>query len=560
LLACASACFAQNSPAADSQPQTFAVIAFASSERVRFTAPSSVVQMRLEVYDAAGRKLFDNELRGGNVLDWYLQDGQAARLADGTYLCVVTVKDRAGRLTQRLGSVLVAQGNASVQAVTAAQLTAQQAAAVGPIEEQAGLSVGQEDERRTATALAYNGAEGQLMRSQAARSSRLIHFLIGKAAEQTRLSAANQFGQSGADRALLSRPLLPTAKRRDSSGESATTLGLAQALNKMSIEGNLSVGRNYSGTAAPTNGMIVEGNVGIGTPTPSAKLEVNGSIVVQGCTGCGSGTSQWVTTGSNIYFNTGDVGIGTPNPTGLLDVEVSAPSFHVNAVLGINSSFGDPGLGGATGVRGVSALGNGVAGISDGGYGVLGITSAAHTVTNAAVYGLSKGDGGIGVFGEANTGNAWGVYGRSTSATGYAGYFDGKVYATGTITQNSDIRLKRDIAKLSYGLREVLQLRPVTWHWKDKPEGKLNLGLVAQQVEPIIPELIEPGGKDADQTLGINYIGLVPVVIKAIQEQQREIEQLKGQVRQLKASARRHKKGITKRTTAGSKPASAAHP
>src|SRR5262249_15544857 len=145
-------------------------------ERVRFTAPASVVQMRLEVYSSAGQKLFDNELRGGNVLDWHLQDGQAVRLANDTYLCVVTIKHRSGSLTQRLGSVLVEQSSASVQAVTAAQLTAQQAAAIGPVEENASLSVVKEDEAQTTTVLAHNGEEGQIVRGRGALSFRLGDF------------------------------------------------------------------------------------------------------------------------------------------------------------------------------------------------------------------------------------------------------------------------------------------------------------------------------------------------------------------------------------------------
>jgi hypothetical protein len=62
------------------------VTASANSERLRFTAPSSVVQIHLEVYDSTGRKRFENEVRGGNVLDWHMQDGQAERLINSRQL------------------------------------------------------------------------------------------------------------------------------------------------------------------------------------------------------------------------------------------------------------------------------------------------------------------------------------------------------------------------------------------------------------------------------------------------------------------------------------------
>jgi hypothetical protein len=75
-LVCANIIFAQVNQETNSQPQELTVTTFASSERVRFTAPASVAQMRLEVYDAAGRKLFDNELRGGKTraLAWQPSD------------------------------------------------------------------------------------------------------------------------------------------------------------------------------------------------------------------------------------------------------------------------------------------------------------------------------------------------------------------------------------------------------------------------------------------------------------------------------------------------------
>src|SRR5215470_3718270 len=95
--------------------------------------------------------------------------------------------------------------------------------------------------------------------------------------------------------------------------------------------------------------------------------------------------------------------------------------------------------------------------------------------------------------------------GIGVHGTGYAGYFQGNVYVTGTVTQNSDARLKEGVANLSYGLPELMQLRPVTWTWKQRPEQGMQLGLLAQDVEKIVPELVSTA-KDEDRTKGINYI------------------------------------------------------
>src|SRR5207244_1243495 len=101
-------------------------------------------------------------------------------------------------------------------------------------------------------------------------------------------------------------------------------------------------------------------------------------------------------------------------------------------------------------------------------------------------------------------------------------------------TQTSDVRLKRGVANLSYGLREVLQLRPVTWVWKDGADRGRQLGLIAQEIEPVLPELVTRE-KDERQTLGLNYIGLVPVVINAIQEEHATILALQAENAELKA-------------------------
>lgn len=104
----------------------------------------------------------------------------------------------------------------------------------------------------------------------------------------------------------------------------------------------------------------------------------------------------------------------------------------------------------------------------------------------------------------------------------------------------SDRRLKKEIRKLNYGLEEILQLNPVQYKYlKDLDEEKDHLGLIAQEVLDIIPEVVATHDVDADSTgqlvrkkneyLGINYVSLVPVLVQSIQEQQAEIEELKAQ-------------------------------
>jgi len=97
---------------------------------------------------------------------------------------------------------------------------------------------------------------------------------------------------------------------------------------------------------------------------------------------------------------------------------------------------------------------------------------------------------------------------------------NGNATLAGSLTQNSDRRLKTNITKLQYGLNTILQLNPVSYNWKKQPEQTLkSLGLIAQEVQPLIKEIVK-AGIDKDQTLSISYIELIPVLIKAIQEQQ----------------------------------------
>jgi hypothetical protein len=80
------------------------------------------------------------------------------------------------------------------------------------------------------------------------------------------------------------------------------------------------------------------------------------------------------------------------------------------------------------------------------------------------------------------------------------------------------------VQDLRYGLREVLRLRPVPFAWNDAALGPPTVGLIAQDVAPVLPELIGQG-QDQEGLLSVKYVGLAPVLVRGMQEQQAAFEQ-----------------------------------
>ena len=108
------------------------------------------------------------------------------------------------------------------------------------------------------------------------------------------------------------------------------------------------------------------------------------------------------------------------------------------------------------------------------------------------------------------------------------GLFDGDVVAFST-TIASDARLKENVKDLNYGLKDVLDIRPVSFDWKEKRNGQHDIGVIAQEIEKIIPEVVVEvdtlNSEDTHKT--VDYAKLTSVLIKAVQEQQQQINELK---------------------------------
>lgn len=127
-----------------------------------------------------------------------------------------------------------------------------------------------------------------------------------------------------------------------------------------------------------------------------------------------------------------------------------------------------------------------------------------------------------------------GNIGIGTNSTGtYKVNVAGTMNASGGYTQASDIRLKKNINNLNYGLNEVLSLRPVRYNWKDSSHLENKIGFIAQEVRKLVPEVVQ--GDESKETIGMNYSELVPVLVNAIKEQQQQIDDLKKDIQLLRS-------------------------
>jgi len=98
----------------------------------------------------------------------------------------------------------------------------------------------------------------------------------------------------------------------------------------------------------------------------------------------------------------------------------------------------------------------------------------------------------------------------------------GYIYAPGFFT-SSDARLKKDIQPLQDVLPDVLKLNGYTYYWKNNKDTTQQIGVLAQELQKAYPQLV---ATDKNGMLSVNYMGLVPVLLTAIKEQQKEIGDL----------------------------------
>lgn len=112
----------------------------------------------------------------------------------------------------------------------------------------------------------------------------------------------------------------------------------------------------------------------------------------------------------------------------------------------------------------------------------------------------------------------------------------------GSYSDNSDMRLKENIQPLQSVIQKLLQLNPSSYRFiTGQGASPLQIGLLAQEVKAIFPELVDvrhftaTEESPATDLHGMNYGGLAVIAVKAIQEQQSQIDKLTKQLQQLEA-------------------------
>lgn len=271
-----------------------------------------------------------------------------------------------------------------------------------------------------------------------------------------------------------------------------------------------------------------------------------------------------------------------------------------NGTYGVwgNSSNGGYGVYGSSNYLGVWGNGDSYGVYGTGGtYGAYFSATSYGSYNTGAIgaYGYSSTTGGDGLHGQATGTAGYGLYGYSSSSFGlyagtstgsYAGYFSGNVYCTGTY-YGSDAKLKKNIKDMDNALDIINKLKPKNYEYREDGNfAKMNLpkgnhyGLIAQDVEKVLPNLVKETSFDAQRsepdaaiaslipdTTGkkqetakerkiksgdivdfkaVNYTELIPVMIKAIQELSKQNEELREQLNNMSASTAKTVDNIAK--------------
>jgi hypothetical protein len=312
------------------------------------------------------------------------------------------------------------------------------------------------------------------------------------------------------------------------------------SINNDGIEGYGSFAHGYGVAGSGETGVG-----GIGGPTGVYATGTTYGVNAVSTDGYGvnaSSTSNYginATSTNNYAINatsTNSSGINITAPYDGIDISSTSSGYGIFSQANTESGTGVSG----SGNTGVSALSQPLYSYDN----AYAFSGQAYGEPGGSTYGINVqaayGDYVYGIY----------SYGVDANIQAWAGYFDGDTYTGGCFCGPSDIMFKTNVQPLQGGLEKVMALSPKSYEMKvSEFKDRVNLpkgdkfGLIAQDVEKVIPEIVHPVAAPAHLTKdewkkhvkkapfnfkSVDYVALVPILVEAIQEQQAEINALKS--------------------------------
>ena len=224
----------------------------------------------------------------------------------------------------------------------------------------------------------------------------------------------------------------------------------------------------------------------------------------------GNGTANNARSNAMTVLKNGNVGIGTVSPTNQTEIVGTAVATPVTLVIGNRNSFGPAAL------EFVSDYGTG----NQWRPGYIKTNDIGSFTGSLEFYTNGTGAGNL-------YGNVKGLEVRN-----------GVTYtATGSVSSWSDIRLKKDIQPFTKGLDIINQINPVSFYYNEQSPfqtEKMQIGILAQELEKIAPYMVDKNvTKDFDDLRSVNNQAYIFLLINAVKEQQKQIDEQRKMIQQL---------------------------
>ena len=294
-------------------------------------------------------------------------------------------------------------------------------------------------------------------------------------------------------------------------------------------------------TKNAVNNIYRMGQVGVGTSDPQVMLDVNGAVKISSTAGF---SPIFDSNFKGLFLGYGDNGDGEVS-----SLNLTLPAGYTPLVLngskvsiaeqqgGAYRNPGNVGIGLMAGtdpenkldVAGSVAIGSGYAGtktaapanglIVEGNVGIGTSAPQAKLHVDGSWF-LLTGGGNALRFTASNPGPE---IGSSTGEMGFWHTSSGwNMLKARSFYPMSDARLKKEVSTINNALEKVQTLRGVSFKWKDN--NKADIGVIAQEIEPVIPELVST---DKEGYKSVSYDGLTAVLVEAVKELKAQNEALK---------------------------------